>query len=488
MAWIHDHWLVLTLLIAYTALMVHHAIAGKRATRGVADYYVGGRRMGGIAIGMSFFATYSSTNSFVGFAGQSYSYGAPWFLLAVCAVVFSAAAWIWVAPRLRVFTASLNSITLPDFIGFRYGSPAARVVAAGIVLFASFLYMTAIFKGVGNLLEMFLDVPYPMAIGIVLLIVMIYTAAGGFISVVKTDVVQGGVMALAALLLFAGTVNAAGGLGTLSEVRQQPGGAALFDWNGAMPFPVLLGIMVAATLKFMVEPRQLSRFYALRDEKAVRIGMWVSTLLFLGVYSALVPIGLYARRMIPDGIADTDQVVPTLLSEGAVFSPEIGAFLLVAMVAAAMSSLDSVLLVMASTCVRDILGTWLPPSSDAVMIRHTRIYVAAFAIITALIALDPPGGVVTLTAISGSLYAACFFPAVTLGLYWRRGNGMAVMASFAAGISTLVLWKYLPQGAVVHPVFPAMIFSLAAYMMLSKFGPSYDEETVQALFEGGCPH
>ena len=153
-----------------------------------------------------------------------------------------------------------------------------------------------------------------------------------------------------------------------------------------------------------------------------------------------------------------------------------------------MSSLDSVLLVMASTCVRDILGTWLPPSSDATMVRQTRIYVAAFAIISALIALNPPGGVVTLTAFSGSLYAACFFPAVILGLYWRRGNGVAVMASFVAGMSTLVLWRYVPQGAVVHPVFPAMFFSLAAYTVLSRFGPSCEQETVQAFFEHGSAH
>jgi SSS family transporter len=471
------------LLAAYTAMMVHHAFVGRRSTKGMTDYYVGGRRMGGIAIGISFFATYSSTNSFVGFSGQSYSYGAPWLLLTVCAVGFSLIAWKWVAPRLRVFTARLDSVTLPDFIGFRYGSRSARVMAAGVVLFASFLYMTAIFKGIGNLLEMFLEVPYPVAIAIVFPIVMVYTAAGGFISVVKTDVVQGAVMTLAAVLLFAGTVNAAGGLGALSELRRQPDGAALFGWNVAMPFPVLLGVMVAATMKFMVEPRQLSRFYALKDRTAVRAGMWVSTLLFLGVYSVLVPIGLYARRVIPDGITDTDQVVPLLLSRGTIFSPEIGAFLLVAMVAAAMSSLDSVLLVMASTCARDLIGAWLPPSSDDALVRSTRKYVAAFALITALIALDPPGGIVSMTAFSGSLYAACFFPTVTLGLYWRRGNGNAAIVSFTAGIATLVLWRYLPFGVVVHAVFPAMILSMVCYALISKLGAFHPETPVQALFE-----
>ena len=75
--WILDHRLVLLTLAGYTGLMVYHALAGKRETKGVTDYYIGGRSMGGIALGISFFATYSSTNSFVGFSGQAYTDGAP---------------------------------------------------------------------------------------------------------------------------------------------------------------------------------------------------------------------------------------------------------------------------------------------------------------------------------------------------------------------------------------------------------------------------
>ncbi len=189
MAWIISNWLVLLLLGIFIALMVHHAWVGKRRTRGLVDYYVGGRSMGGVALGLSFFATYSSTNSFVGYAGQAYSYGAPWLLLAPSAVMFSLIAWHWVAPRLREFTASLKSVTIPDFIGFRFGSNKARLLAALITIFASFLYMTAVFKGIGNLLEVFLDIPYGAAIFLVFLIVVAYTALGGFISVVRTDVV-----------------------------------------------------------------------------------------------------------------------------------------------------------------------------------------------------------------------------------------------------------------------------------------------------------
>ncbi len=469
MTWLSEHALALTLLLLYTALMAHHAILGKRRTRGLVDYYVGGRRMGGVVLGISFFATYSSTNSFVGFSGKAYVYGAPWLLLAPAAVVFSFLAWKWIAPRLRHMTAELDSVTIPDFIGFRYRSTPARVIAAGIVLFASFLYMTAVFKGIGNLLEVFLDLPYSLAILLVFLIVMAYTAVGGFISVVRTDALQGVIMLFAAGLLFSGTVRSAGGIDAFFQVAEMPSTAHLFSWDAAMPFPVLIGIIVAGTMKFLVEPRQLSRFYALQDQRAIRVGTWTSTALFFVVYALLLPIGIYAHKILPAGsIADSDRVVPTLLGQGAVFSPLVSAFLFVAMVAAAMSSLDSVLLVMASTCHRDLVSVWRGQHREKAGVRATRMYVALFALITAVIALNPPGGIVALTAFSGSLYAACFFPALLFGLYTRQGHGVAVVVSMLVGIAVLLIWNHLPLGAWLHRVFPAMLFSTAAFILTAK--------------------
>ncbi len=63
MEWVRDHSFILVLLLLYTAVMVYHAWSGARKTKGAADYYVGGRSMGGVAIGISFFATYASTNT-----------------------------------------------------------------------------------------------------------------------------------------------------------------------------------------------------------------------------------------------------------------------------------------------------------------------------------------------------------------------------------------------------------------------------------------
>ena len=477
---LREYWMVHSLLALYSVMLAHHAWTGNRKTKNLADYYVGGRNMGGWIIGLSFFATYASTNSFVGFSGQTYDWGVPWMLFIPTSVGLSLFAWLVIAPRLRSFTTAMDSLTLPDFIGFRFESTAARVFAALIVVAASFFYMTAVFKGIGNLLEVFLEIPYKLSIVIVFFIVMLYTMIGGFISVVKTDSVQGVVMIFATILLFTGTVSAAGGLGAIAEVRSQDGGEALFNWGGGVAVPVLLGTMFAGLIKFAVEPRQLARFFALKGDRAIRTGMLVSTITFGFVFTLLIPIGLYARRIFPDGLGgDTDLVIPSLLSE--VFGQGTGAFLLVAMVAAAMSSLDSVLLVLASTTERDIVSVIKPRRSDKDQMFWTKGWVALFAFITMLISLNPPGGIVTLTAFSGSLYGACFFPAIVFGLHWKQGSGLAVMTSFTMGITTLLTWDLIPGSQVIHEVFPAMLISTLAYVIVSLITPDSASDKVLTL-------
>jgi SSS family transporter len=478
---LREYWMVHSLLLIYTVILAHHAWTGSKSTKNLADYYVGGRRMGGWVIGLSFFATYASTNSFVGFAGKTYDWGIPWMLFIPTAVVFCLFAWVAVAPRLRSFTEAMDSLTLPDFIGFRFGSTPARLFAALIVIVASFFYMTAVFKGIGNLLEIFLQLPYTVSIVIVFFVVMLYTMIGGFISVVKTDALQGVVMIVAAVVLFVGTVSAAGGLGSVAEVRSQPGGEALFTWGGGVAVPVLMGTMFAGLVKFAVDPRQLSRFFALEGKKAIRTGMIVSSLTFAVVFSLLIPIGIYARRIFPGGLEDTDLVVPNLLTE--IFGQGTGAFLMMAMVAAAMSSIDSVLLVMASTAERDIVSILRPGRTQKQEMAWTKAWVALFAFITMLISLDPPGGIVTLTAFSGSLYGACFFPAVVLGLHWRRGSGAAVLASFLTGILVLVFWDLIPGSEVLHEVFPAMLLSTAIYVGVSLVTSDGASEVVRTLMD-----
>ncbi len=469
MSWLAEHWLAGVLMVAYTALLLYHAQVGRRASRGMSDYYVGGRNLGGVVVGISFFATFASTNSYIGHAGKGYEYGLPWMTMAVMIVLFTWLSWTAVAPRLRRFTSHWDALTLPDFLETRFGAgnPLLRTTAAVVILFSSLLYLVAIFKGAGNLFERFLTIPYEAAVGLTLVIVMLYTSIGGFVSVVRTDVVQGVLMVLGSVTIFAFVFSAAGGAGAFSTLAAAPDTAHLFTLNAGLPFVVLLGIALSGSLKLLVDPRQVSRFYALRDERSVRVGIWVAVVGIALIQLCLFPVGVLARALL-DGVTDTDLVIPTLVNDQSIFPLWVADCLIIAMVAAAMSSMDSVLLVAASVLYKDVVETVHPTAHP---ITWTRIGVISLAVLAAVVALDPPGGIVEITIFSGSLYAVCFLPPILLGLHWRAGTATGVVISMVAGVTVLVSWMlYGPRG-VVHEVFPALLTSTTLYAAVAALSP-----------------
>ena len=467
--WIAAHWVAAALLLLYVAALMYNAWLGQRASDSISGYYLGGRRLGGFAIGVSFFATFASTNSYIGHAGKGYEYGLPWLVMAFMLVLFTYISWRWIGPRTRRMAAAFDALTLPDYLAGRFLGAndrehhPLRISSGLVIVFCSILYLIAIFKGAGHLFALFFDISYEAAVMLALMIVVIYTSVGGFVSVVRTDVIQGGLMVVGAAMLFYFVTKAAGGVAAIEVLAARPDRAFLFDWNGGIPFVVLLGVALSGSLKLIVDPRQLSRFYALQDDRAVKQGLWVAVIGLALVQACLYPIGVYAHLLL-DNINDTDLIVPTLLNDATVFPLWAADFLFVAIVAAAMSSIDSVLLVAASTAYKNVLA---PFSNAGRPLLWTRVAVVVLALIAALVALEPPGDILQITIFSGSLYAACFFPAVVLGLYWAKGHALSVMGSMLAGTLTLLLWLAFNLSGAVHEVFPALAVSMLTYVVLS---------------------
>ncbi|MYD96724.1 MAG: sodium/solute symporter [Gammaproteobacteria bacterium] len=479
-SWIGQHWFAIALALVYTGFLLAHARAGMRIGKTTAGFFIGDRRLGGAVIGVSFYATFASTNSYIGLAGKSYEYGLPWLTMAVMLVAFCWLSWRVVAPRMRRFAAAWGSLTVPDFLAVRFASDRVRVAAALVIVLASLLYLVAVFKGAGNLLQVFLGIPYQLAVIVTLCLIVAYTMLGGFLSVVRTDVLQGSLMVIGSVLLFYFITSAAGGVGAIADLPSEPSRAHLFDLDAAIPFVVLVGVALAGSLKLLVDPRQVTRFYGLKDERSVRVGIWVAVVGLLVIQFCLFPLGLYAHFLL-DGVAETDLVVPTLVNDPGVIPPLVGDFLVIAILAAAMSSLDSVLLVAASVTSRDLLGG--RRREDRTVVSHTRIGVATFAVVAAAVALNPPGGIVEITIFSGSLFAVCFVPTILFGLHWRRGSANAALAAFALGVVVLIAWLAAGLGEVVHEVFPALFASTTAYVIVSLVSEPVADSKVQSLFE-----
>ncbi len=465
-----EHWLAAILLVVYALVLAYNAVLGRRASDSVEGYYVGGRNMSGVVVGVSFFATFASTNSYIGHAGKGYDFGLAWLVMAGIIVVFTYVSWRWVAPRMRAQAAHFGSVTVPHFLSQRYGdSVPVRLVSALVVVSASLLYLIAIFKGAGNLFEAFFRIPYEAAIGLTLGIVMAYTAVGGFVTVVRTDLVQGALMLVGSVMIFYFVTDAAGGILALPELAGRRESQHVFDINGGLPFALLLGIAFAGSLKLLVDPRQVSRFYGLRDDREAARGIWIAVGGLLVIQFCLFPVGIYAHFLL-SGVTDTDTIVPRLLNDRSVFPLWASDCLIIAIVAAAMSSMDSVLLVTASVFTQDVVSIRRPPRKP---VLWTRVVIAGFAVLAAALALDPPGGIVEITIFSGSLYAVCFVPSLLGGLFWRRGSALGAVVSMLLGISVLLGWRSFGADWLgdwpVHEVFPALIVAVAAFAALADW-------------------
>ena len=469
MVWFKIHWLACILLVAYIAILLRNAWIGRQASTTIDAYYVGNRSMGGIAIGISFYATFASTNSYIGHAGKSYAYGLPWLSFALALIVFTYISWRFIAPKLRAFAANFDALTLPDYLGARFCTgkdhdlQLVRLASAATIVFASLLYLVAIFKGAGHLFEQFLSIRYEEAVLLTLAIVVIYTSVGGFISVVQTDVIQGLLMVIGAIMLFFFVTEAAGGVGAITKLAQQSEKTYLFEWNGGISFAFLIGLSLSGALKLIVDPRQLSRFYALKNDQEAKRGVWVAVTGLLLVQLSIFPIGIYSHLLL-ENVTDTDLIVPTLLNAPEIFPIWAADFLTVAIIAAAMSSMDSVLLVAASTSFKNLIR---PIYSTHAELGWTRSLVIGVAVIAATLALKPPADIVEITIFSGSLYAVCFFPAVVLGLHWQRGDSWAVIGSMLMGTFVLVAWMISGLRGQLHEVFPALFVSVSTYVVIS---------------------
>ena len=479
MVWIQEHGLQLSFLGCYLAMLAYHAWRGTRQSRNLDDYLVGGRGIGGIVTALSFYATFVSSVTFIGHAGRSYTRGPAWWL--TCVVVFTSmvlVSWFLVAPPLASQARRYQALTIPEFLGHRYQSRGLRRLAGLVVILASLAYMVAVFDGAARALDGLLQIQSNwVTMAVIFVVVTGYTLSGGYHSVVSTDAVQGLILFAGAVALPVAMIVQQGGLANLLDEVHRVTPDAL-DWSNEMPLITMVGLALGVGLKFIVEPRQLSRFYGVSSEEQLRRGRWIAPGLVFLTYLFMLPVGLLAHAFVaPEVFSDggqiqTDRVVPYLLSsEVDVLGPVLGAFFLTALAAAAMSSLDSVLLVAASSVDHDVIS---PGRTSTGALRRTRCWVLILAAVAAALALLRLRGIVEMSSFSGSIYAACFLPALVVGLFWKRGTTSGALASVGIGLPVTIGWFYakklpaLPVLGSIHEVFLGTGISLFIYWLVSR--------------------
>ncbi len=467
-------WAVLALYVVALALCAAWA---RRRTRNLADYYVGGRGVPAWILALSYFATYVSTNTYVGHAGKSYVFGISWLLLGAVLLAFSVAGWRWIGPRMAEVAAAEGLLTVPEFFARRFRSPAAGTLAALLVVFDSVWYLTAVFQGAAASAASLLEIDPGEALLLIVGVQVAYTLAGGFLSDAIADAFQAVVMLAAAFVLPIAFVSAGGGpsavLEKLRTLDASGDGPGLLSLAGGAPLLAILGLSLAGGIKLLADPRQTTRFYGTSSGAALRRIGWLAPAAIGLTYFLLLPLGLLARALDlpPEVAAHTDRIVPYLLGSGVVVGPLLSAFLLCAFLGAAMSSADSVLLVAASAIQRDLLGRWVPGSRWTRELWAGRLFVALYALAPAVLAWLHPPDIVGLTAFAGALYAGAFLPGLLAGLRQEppANAGRAVVASMVAGAVAAYGWKFGVLAAwpslPVHEVFASLVAGFAAFAL-----------------------
>ena len=137
MDWLAEHWMAMLFLSFYLLVLAHHAWKGQQQVKSLSDYLLAGRQLGGWVVALSFYATFMSTNTFIGAAGKSWQVGLIWCIGIFVYVGLWGISWFVVAPRFVPLTRKYDSLTVADFLGHYYQSISLRRSAALIILVAS---------------------------------------------------------------------------------------------------------------------------------------------------------------------------------------------------------------------------------------------------------------------------------------------------------------------------------------------------------------
>jgi cation/acetate symporter len=484
--------LVSTSIILLTfALYIGIAVYNK--AKATSDFYVAGRGVPPIFNGMAIGADWMSAASFIGLAGTVMILGYDGLAYIMGWTGGYLLLTFLLAPQLRKY----GRYTVPEFIGDRYNSHTARVIAAICTIIISFTYSIGQLSGsgvvIGRLFE--IDAKVGTMIGVVL--IAFYAAFGGMKGITWTQVAQYVVLIIAYLIpvIFMSlqiTGNPAPWIsygelvGKIGELDRELGVSEYFApfTNGTKwQFMALMFTLMAGTAGL---PHVIVRFYTVSTMKAARwSGAWA--LLFIGLlylsapayaaFSRFILMTKVAGSQISDLPSWTKSWVDTgklqvadangdgilqwkeiIISNDIVVmaTPEIanlGVFVIglvaAGAMAAALSTAGGLMIAISSSFAHDIYYRVFKPNAT----EKNRLAVARWSIVIAtvlagIVALNPPGVITQIVAWAFALASGTFFPALLLGVWWRRSNAQGVIAGMLVGLGVTLTYIFLARSGI----------------------------------------
>ena len=471
---------IITVFIVYIAAMILIGMRFFKGTETLSDYVLGGRKLNSWVTALSAQASDMSGWLMMGLPGAAYLAGIEASWIAIGLAVGTYLNWKIIARRLRKYTEiSGNSITLSDFFEnrFRDNTKVLRTVSAIFILIFFLFYTASGFVAGGKLFSSIFDIPYLTALSIGVLVIICYTFLGGFLAVCWTDFVQGTLMFLAMLVVPFAAMEAMGGIGVtfdnfnnisphfLSMFTATDGGTALSS--------IAIISSLAWGLGYFGQPHILVRFMGIRSSGQIKKSRLIAMVWVILSLAGAILVGMVGRLYISQPLANGAEETVFMLMVNQLFPTLIAGILLVAALAAIMSTADSQLLVTASAFAQDFYkALFKKESSDKELVWVGRFAVIVVAVIAYFIAFNPESSVLDLVSYAWAGFGAVFGPTIIMSLFWKRMTRSGALAGMITGGVLVIIWKQLSGGIFdLYEIVPGFVFSLVAiyvFSMLSK--------------------
>lgn len=500
---------IMLTIVVYLIGMLLIGVYFTKKNNSTDDFYLGGRTLGPLVTAMSAEASDMSGYLLMGLPGLAYLSGVAdvgWTIVGLAAGTYLN--WLFTSRRLRRYTHTLDAITIPEFFSKRFHDKRniLSLIAAVIIIVFFIPYTASGFAACGKLFASLFGVSYVGAMIVSAIVIVGYTAAGGFLAASITDFIQSIIMTIAIFAILAFATATAGGIGAVVDnVKSMSGYLSLTNsydpaTNTSTPYNLLHIITtVSWGLGYFGMPHILLRFMAINDEKNLKLSRRVASIWVVIAMAVALCIGVAGRALSASGIidtlvnADSETViikVAHLLSSYGILPALLAGLVLSGILASTMSTADSQLLAAASSVSQNILQEKLKLKLSAKQsMIAARVTVIAIAILGVIIARDPESSVFGIVSFAWAGFGASFGPIVICSLFWKRTTLSGAICGMAAGGVMVFVWKYLikPIGGIfgVYELLPAFLVSIAVIVVVSLISKKPSDEIV-AEFETAC--
>lgn len=481
----------LVVCIYFLILVILGVLASKRI-KNLADYYVGGKKLGYWVVAFSTRATGESAWLLLGLTGLGAFVGYSAFWVVLGEVLGVGIAWFLLASPFKRLTDKYQSITIPDYLHSHFGarSNTLRIIAATALSVFVVIYVSAQIDATGSAFESFLNWNYYAGALVGFLIVVIYIFYGGFVAVAWSDVFQGSLMFLGLVLL---PLYVFFQIGAPQDIHYKllaidpglinPWGSGGF--NTLNLFTILGYAMIG--LGFLGSPQMFVRFMSIKNQSEIKKGRWVALIFTLLTDSAAVCIGILGRYIFTDQGTDVamalgngaQNILP--LTVDTMLPPILAATYVAVVLAAIMSTIDSLLIVASSAITHDFDQRILKNKRNNLprFSRTVTLLMAFAALIIALTIsfLSPDRTIFWFVIFGWSGIAATFCPVILLSLFWKEYGERGAIASMITGFLSIPLFKFgmtnLPQVGIyfqeMAELLPSFVLSIIAGILVTKF-------------------